>query len=463
MLGIETIIRLNKFQPRDYQIPFCKAFDEAKVKRFMCIWPRRSGKDICAFNLLLRAALKNVGVYFYCLPTFSGARKIIWDSITNSGQRFLDFIPPELIQSTNSQQMQIKLKNGSLLQLIGSDSYDTALVGTNPKGIIYSEFALADIRAYQYARPILTANEGFACFLSTPRGKNHLWELFQIAQQNPNWFCSKLTIDHTEHIPLQEIEKERHSGEMSEDLILQEYYTSFDMGVEGSYYAKYMDRMRLDRRIGIVPWESAYPVYTSWDLGVRDSNVIIFYQIIGQTIKIIDYYEKNKEGLEHYIKVVNSKPYLYKKHFAPHDIGVTELGTGMTRYEKARQLGLRFEMKRDTDGRLKSAVPHISIIDGIESVRSTLGKIWIDEQNCGKLIKALENYRQEFDIKKRIYKQNPSHDWSSHAADAMRYLCVSLALTKDGSDPAELDRRYSEAMGWQPNMPSVFRDDIQNY
>lgn len=463
-LSIETIVRLNRFVPRNYQIPIFTAMDKG-YKRIIAILPRRAGKDIAAFNLAIREALKKVGTIFYVFPTFSSGRRILWDAITIDGMRVLDFIPPEIIESKNEQQMRIRFKNGSQIQIVGSDNFDTSLVGTNAMGFIFSEYALSDPRAYQFVRPILTAADGWALFISTPRGKNHLWDLWNIASQNPeDWFAYRLTVEETKHIPLYEIEKERQSGEMSDDLIQQEYYCSFDQGVEGAYYAKYLDRMRVKGQIGIVPWEAAFRVNTAWDLGYRDSTVIIFFQVIGAQVRIIDYYEKNKEGLEHYVKVINSKPYEYGKHFAPHDINVTEYGAGLSRAEKARQLGLKFEMTTLKDNRRISAVPNIPIEDGIELVRSSFSKIWIDESNCGGLIKSLENYRQEFDIKRKVYKDQPLHDVSSHAADCLRYLCLSLNKTKDGLTAQELDKRYEQALyGNQSGMPSVFRDDLPRY
>lgn len=452
-MNIETVIKLNKFQPRHYQIPIMDALVNKGYKRVLAILPRRAGKDITAWNLCIRACLRKPCVIYYIFPTYAQAKKVIWDSITNTGDRFLDYIPQELIDVTHNQELKIRFKNGSLLQLVGSDSYDS-LMGTNPQGVVFSEYALQDPRAYQYMRPILTANDGWALFISTPRGKNHMWELYNIAKQNPEWFCYKLTVEDTNHIPLSLIEKERQEGIMSDDLIQQEYYTSFEMGVEGAYYAKYLDRMRVRNQIGQVPWESGFKVNTAWDLGVRDSTCIIFFQVIGQTVRIIDYYEKNKEGLEHYVQILNNKPYTYGKHIAPHDIKVTEFGSGMTRLEKARNLGVKFTVADD-----------ISIVDGIESVRSTFSKIWIDETKCSLLIKALENYRQEFDVKRKVYNNAPLHNWASHAADCLRYLCISLPKARDGLSAEELDKRYAEAVSgnYNANMPNIFRDDLSLY
>ena len=381
-MKVETRIHLDRFKPRSFQLPLFEAFEDKHYRKLVCIWPRRAGKDICAFNLMIRQAIRKIGVYYYIFPSYSQARKVIWDSLTNDGRRFLDFIPTQLIHKTNSQEMKVVLVNSSIIQLIGSDNIDS-IVGSNPRGCVFSEYALQDPRAYQFIRPILAANKGWALFVSTPRGKNHFWELYQIARQSDEWFCYKLTLEDTEHIPLEEIERERREGLMSEDLIQQEYYTSFSMGVEGSYYAKYLDRMRVNNQLSVVPWESSFKVHTAWDLGVRDSTAIIFFQTIGQTVRIIDCYENSKEGLEHYVKVITNKPYTYGKHIAPHDIQVKEFGSGLTRLEKARHLGIKFTLSRN-----------VSVIDGIESVRSSFDKIWIDERKCAPLVKALENYLQ---------------------------------------------------------------------
>lgn len=446
-----VIVNLDKFQPRSYQWPLLDALENKGFKRVLAVLPRRAGKDITALNYVIRQMIMNPGVYYYIFPTYSQAKKVIWDSMTNDGERILDYFPEELILQKNSQEMKIRMKaiNGkeSLFQLVGSDNYDS-LMGTNPRGVVFSEYALQDPRAYQYIRPILTANGGWALFISTPRGKNHLWELAQIAQNSPEWFYSKLSVEDTNHIPLEEIDRERREGLMSEDMIQQEYYTSFTMGVEGAYYAKYMDIARRDARIGMVPWENGFKVHTAWDIGVRDSTTIIFFQTVGQTIRIIDCYENSKEGLEHYADIIQNKPYVYGTHIAPHDIRVKEWGSGLTRIAKAKDLGIDFTI----------ADQH-NIPDGIEACRSLFSKLWIDENNCEPLLKALENYRQEYDAKRKVYNSRPLHDWSSHYADAFRYLAVSLPKTRDSLSAEDLDKRYNKVMrGPQGNMPSFFRD-----
>jgi phage terminase large subunit len=424
-----------KFRPRAYQMPLIQAFEKSDKKRFVVCWPRRAGKDITIFNLLIRAALRKKGVYFYVFPTYAQAKRVIWDSITNTGERFLDYIDQDLIANSNSQELKIILANGSLIQLAGSNNID-ALRGTNPQGIIFSEYAWQDPGAYQALRPILLANHGWAIFASTPFGQNHFYDLYRHAEQSPDWFCEKLTINDTKHISFSEIEKEREEGLISEDMIQQEYFTSFNRGVEGAYYAKYVEKMILDNRIGDVPYDIGSQVHTSWDLGIRDATSIVFFETVAGSIRIIDFYENSKEGLEHYVQVVKSKPYLYGKHIAPHDIAVREFTSGIARIDKARQLGINF-----------TVAPNLSVEDGIEAVRTMLSKVYIDKTKCDRLIKGLENYRQEWDNKHKVYKNRPLHDQWSHIADALRYMAVSLPKTRDGLSPEELDKRYRDAMG----------------
>lgn len=451
----EVELRLNEYKPRPYQLPVLKALDSG-YKRVLAVLPRRAGKDVTALNYVIRKMWEEAGVYYYIFPTYSQAKKVIWDSITNEGKRILDYFPKELVTQLNAQEMKIRMrsKNGSdsLFQLIGSDNYDS-LMGTNPRGCVFSEYALQDPLAYQYIRPILTANGGWALFISTPRGKNHLWQLSELAKQSPDWFYYRLTVEDTQHIPLEEIEKEKREGLMSDDMIQQEYYTSFEMGVEGSYYARYIDKMKRENRIDVVPWENGFKVHTAWDIGVRDHTSIIFFQTIGQTVRIIDCYENSKQGIEHYAEILANKPYIYGSHIAPHDIKVKEWGSGITRFEKARQLGIKF-----------TVADRLDVPDGIEAVRSLFNKLWIDKGRCKELIRALENYRQEYDTRKKIYKPRPLHDFSSHFADAMRYLAISLPKTRDGLSAEELNKRYEEAMmGPQAKLPSVFRDPQQYY
>lgn len=449
----QLTIRLDRFKPRPYQIPILDALENKGYRKIIAVLPRRAGKDLTCWNVMLRAALRRVGVYFYCLPTFSQARKVIWDNITIQGERILDYIPEELIANKNQQEMKIRLINGSIIQLIGSDTYNRSLVGTNPLGIVFSEAAQADLTAYRLgARPILAANDGWVIFNTTPRGKNDFYDLFKIAQQNPSqWFAYKMGLEDTKHLSEEAIEIERK--ELSEDLFEQEYNCSFELGVEGAFYAKIIDKMHLNSQIGSVPWDPSLKVHTAWDLGIgRNMSVIFFQAPTSGVIRIIDFYQRDEGGLPQYISYIKSLPYTYGKHIGPHDIRAHEIGSGMTRFETARDLGLLF-----------TQAPDVKKMDGIERVKLTLAKTWIDDRKCAHLIKALENYKQVYDSDKKTYRPEPTHDWASHPSDAMRYLAISVNKVRDGASPEDLEKRYNEAMGYQNNMPSVFRTDLPEY
>jgi len=442
-------IILDKFQARSYQYDFVKAFYDNIYRKYIICWPRKAGKDICSFNMMVMAAIRKPGVYFLIYPTYSQGKKIIWDTITNDGMRFIDFIPSQLIASTHVQELKIVLTNGSILQILGSDNVDR-LVGTNPQGILYSEAALQAPDAYNLMRPSLAANNGFVIFESTPRGKNWFYGLYKIAKDNPKeWFCSKLTLDDTKHIPKSEIEKDLRDGLMSEDLIQQEYFTSFDMGVEGSYYSKFLDKMRTEGRLGSVPYEADYKVHVSFDLGVHDATSLIWFQVVGTSVRVIDCYENTDVGLAHYAKVIKDKPYLYGAFIAPHDIRVRELGSGMSRYETAANLGLHFKI-----------APNLSLEDGIEACKAALSsKVWIDSK-CVKLINSLENYRREYDSKTQAYRNYPLRNFATHFSDSFRYLCISLSKTADGLTPEQLEKNYQEAVyGESYRLPKAFREN----
>lgn len=414
----------HKFEPRDYQLPFFQAMD-AGLKRAVLVHHRRAGKDKACLNFMAKEMLNRVGSYFYILPTYTQAKKIIWEGIDKDGFKFLDHIPKELRKRTDNTEMVIELKNGSIFRLIGSDKIDS-IVGTNPIGIVFSEYSLQDPLAWQMLRPILAENKGWAVFNFTPRGKNHAYGIFKIAQKSDNWFCNRLTIKDTNVLTIEDMDREREEG-MSDELIQQEYFCSFEGSIEGSYYGKIMRKLEEETRIRNNLYEPTVPVSTYWDLGMNDSNSILFVQIIGNEIRFIDYYETSGEGLGYYAKYLKEKPYTYDRHYFPHDAEVRELGTGKSRKEIAESLGIKpIEVVKRPEAKE----------DGIEAVRSMLPRVYIDETKCERLIDCLNSYSKKWDEKNKVYKNTPNHDWSSHGADAVQTFALGYKeLIKDYNTP----------------------------
>ena len=384
-------------------------------KRCVLVWNRRAGKDVTSWNFLISEAIVKKGVYYYIFPTFSQGRKAIWDSITTDGINFLEFVPDPIVKHKNNQEMKITLVNGSIIQVVGSDNYNS-IMGTNPCGCLFSEYSLQNPNAWQYIRPILDANGGWAIFVFTPRGSNHAKDMFDMAQHNDKWFCQRLTNKETHTYTEEQIEDMRKE-EMTEDMIQQEVFCSFTLGIDGSYYANYLTDLWDKKQIGKVPWDKTQRVHTSWDIGIGDSCVIIWWQCCGNEIHFIDYFENHGKGMPYYIDILKEKPYKYGFHFAPHDIKAHEFGSGNARIDTASNLGIEFTVLET----LKWKVD-----DGIELVRGMFPRFWIDYEKCVHIVKSLENYRKEYDDVRKIYKSRPFHDKYSHCADAMRYACIAI-------------------------------------
>ena len=413
----------HQFKLREYQIPFFNAM--STKKRAVLVWHRRAGKEKTCWNYLISQALQKVGIYYYFFPHFAQGRKILWDGIDKQGMRFLDHLPACLIDGKkNSTEMKIRLKNGSIIQVVGTNNIDS-IVGTNPIGCVFSEYSLQDPTAWSLIRPILTENGGWAVFNFTPRGSNHAKELFDMAKQNPEWFCELLTVKDTNIIPESAIQSEREDG-MSEDFIQQEFYCSFTLGIQGSYYSRYIQKMWDEGRITSVPYDEYAPVSTFWDIGVSDETVILFAQNVGQEVHIIDMYVNQGEGLAHYAKIIDQKAkdnaWIYDSHFAPHDIQVRELGSGaQTRLQIAKDLGVSFQI-----------TPNIPLMEGIELARGLFSRLWVDKDKCNYFIKAAENYQKRYNEKLNVYSELPLHNWASHTADAYRYLAINQSKIRKG-------------------------------
>ena len=274
---------------RDYQAEPWEVFQRDDFKRGVLVVPRRNGKDLLCWNTIIAKAMKRVGLYYYMAPYYNQVRQIIWEGFDGSGRRFFDYIPPQLIKGYTKLDMRIDLANGSQIKLQGSDNIDR-IVGTNPFGIVFTEFSLHKPQAWDYLRPILAENGGWAIFNGTPRGLNHLFDIHQKAQTTPGWYSQFLTRDDTGIPSLEAIEEDRRSG-MPEELIQQEYYCSFFSGSAGAYYSQQLMGMREQGRITQVPYEPRLPVYTAWDLGIRDATAIWFCQPFNASFRLIDYYE----------------------------------------------------------------------------------------------------------------------------------------------------------------------------
>ena len=407
--------------PRPYQLPCVKYMCQDKPNlRAVVAWHRRAGKDLTSINIIAMKALQRKGLYLYIGPFNNQIRRIIWQGQDGDGRKFIDFIPREAVVRKSEQEMSLTLSNGSTVQLLGADNPDK-LVGINPVGVVFSEFSLSDPTAWVLTNPILAENGGWALFNGTPRGQNHFYHMLNRAKSNKDWYSSHLSVLETKAIRPKELAKAR--DEMNNEARFQsEFMCSFDTPVEGAYYGEIISKLyKKEQIIANIPPDPALPVHTAWDLGMDDSTTIWFFQQHQKEIRVINYYENSGEGLQHYARELDRFASLndvtYGRHYAPHDIAVRELGTGRSRLETARSLGIRF-----------TPVKRLAISDGIEAVRQILPQCWFSQTHTSQGLKCLQDYRKEWDAQKNTFKKTPVHDSSSHGADGFRTLAVGIKL-----------------------------------
>ena len=430
----------NGWRARGYQAASWRAF-EAGIKRQLLIWPRRAGKDDV---LLHKTALAmhpppgkhnypnfRIGNYWHCLPQFEQARKAIWEAVNpHSGKRRIDeAFPAPLRKSTNATTMSIEFHSGSHWRVVGSDNPDS-LVGASPVGVGFSEWDLSNPSAWVYIAPMLAENKGWAEFVTTPRGHGNAYRLFNEHRNNPAWFVERLTWDMIQHVPMERIEQDRRDysalfgRDAADALIQQEYWCSFEAAILGAYYGREMAEADTDGRIGKVEFDERQPVHTAWDLGVDDATAIWWFQAVGGAILLLDYYEATGYAVSHYAELIHRRAgergWTRGTDYVPHDARQREFSSS-GRDGRAKQ---RIEVMLEHELSPKVVQNH-AVIDGISAVRQVIHRCHFDADRCAEGLECLRQYRAEWDDDLKVFKKTPLHDWSSHGADAMRYLAMA--------------------------------------
>lgn len=376
---------------------------------------RRAGKTVACVMDLIDAALnfkKHAnGRFAYIAPYYAQAKDVAWNYV----KQFCSVIPG--VQFHESE-LKVSLPNGSTIRLYGADNYDR-MRGLYFDGVVLDEIADMDPRAWtEVIRPTLSDRKGWAVFIGTPKGPNAFRDLIYGdenslgALKDPAWFCAILKASETGLIDAAELETLKAS--MSIDQYMQEFECSFEAAIKGAYYADQLRVMQMEGRITRVPYTKFAPVFTSWDLGIRDQAAIWFGQRVGSEVRWIDYFESHSVGLDVYAQYLREwaaeRRAVYSTHYFPHDVEVRELSTGKSRRQTLYELG--FENIE--------TVPQHNVLDGINASRRILEVSWIDEEACKKGIRCLQMYRSDMDEKTGAFKPKPVHDQYSHGADAFR-------------------------------------------
>ena len=395
------------YTPRPLQ---AKLHAELSEKRWaVVVMHRRAGKTVMAINHLLRDAIlcdRPNPRFFYIAPTYRQAKQISFDYI----KQFAGKIPMVRFHET---ELRCHLPNGARIQLLGSEN-PASLRGIYADGVVLDEMAdMPESLFPEVIRPALSDRKGYAIFIGTPRGHNAFYDLFTAAEQQDDWHTAIYKASETNILDEEELEAARSM--MSVDQFEQEFQCSWVANVPGAVFGKELQEAQETGRISSVPYDPTARVDTWWDLGIGDSTAIWFTQSVGRAVHVIDFYENRGEGLPHYAKVLADKDYFYGTHNAPHDIEVRELGSGKSRREVSWDLGINFRV-----------VPKLPVEDGLHAAQMLIPRCWFDQESCKPGLESLRHYHRAYNERLRSFRNTPVHDWSSHAADAFRYLAVGL-------------------------------------
>ena len=405
-----------KYRPRSVFLDF----HDRKQRWAVIVAHRRCGKTVACINdLIVKALLENKkhAQYAYIAPFYSQAKSVAW--------RYLERFSEPFMTKANQSELWVELVNGARIRLFGADNPDALrgnfLDGADMKPSVWGEII----------RPLLADRKGWATFIGTPKGHNSFYDIFNEAQKNPAWYTKVLRADQTNLLPQAELDDARAS--MSDNQYEQEFLCSFEAAILGAYYGQEMRRVTDLERITTVDYDPMFPCHTVWDLGFNDSTAIIWFQVVYGEIRILDHHMSNGQAIPYYLGLLALKEdeygYKYGYHYLPHDARAKTLASGGKSI--IEQISTKIDIKH-----LK-IVPNLSLQDGIQATRLALTRAWFDNK-CHELIECLRQYQREWDDDKKVFRDRPKHDWTSHSADAMRYLSI---VWKDEESPILKDTR----------------------
>ena len=454
------------YSPRRWAIPFHEA-----RQRFLClVLHRRAGKTTsilnhhqraCTSPTWERARLRSLDPgltdqqidklckrrnYAHILPTLTQNKLSCWELLK-------DIASPILSQcKVNESELSIRYPGGAKLRLFGSDNPD-ALRNTAFSGVSFDEWSLHPPNVFsEILSKSLADHLGYAIFAGTIKGHDQLYQTYESAKADPDWFSIWQPVDvslRTEQDvairlirqAMTDDQKLVSIGIMTQEEYEQEWYLSDTAAIKGSYYGHLMAAAKADGRVCRVPYDPALPVDTDWDLGMDDSTSIVFSQSLrSREVRIVDYLEIEGQGLQPAIAELKRRPYLYGQHWGPHDIEVREwTQAGKTRRQVARDLGFNFDV-----------TPKLGLQEGIDCVRRLLPRCWFDDVRTSKLVEALTRYHKPWNERTQSYGTQPVHDQWSHGADAFRGLAV-----RHQPPASEEPKRRRDVLAGTPNTPSL--------
>jgi len=402
----EEVIHTFDYESR----PVFEDFHERQQRWAVIVAHRRCGKTVACINDLIRRALeenKENGRYAYVAPFYAQAKTIAWD--------YLKRYAEPATTKANQSELWVELHNGSRIRLFGGDSPDS-LRGLYLDGVVLDEYA--DMKPSIWGaviRPLLADRRGWAVFIGTPKGHNSFYEVYENATKLSNWFVKTLRASQTKLLADEELEDAQAS--MSQDQYEQEFECSFEAAIMGAFYGKEMRILTDGGRIREIEYDTYFPVHTAWDLGYSDDTSIWWYQVVHGEIRVLDYHSSNGHQVSYYTDLIKSKGYKYGTHWLPHDARAKTLASGGKSIIEQISSQIPLESLK--------IVPSLSLQDGIQATRLALMRSWFDAEKCKDGIECLRQYQREYDEDKKVFRDKPRHDWTSHGADAFRMLSIA--------------------------------------
>jgi hypothetical protein len=388
---------------------------------------RRCGKTVACINDLLLRAInegKDNARYAYIAPYYAQAKSIAWDYL-------MRYSEPVRVNH-NISELWVELMNGSRIRLFGGDSPDS-LRGNYLDGVIIDEMADTKPSLWgEVIRPLLSDRRGWAVFIGTPKGHNTFYDIYQYANLNPNeWYSKTLRASQTKIIAQEELDDALKL--MTIDQYQQEFECSFEAAIIGAIYGTEMRLLTDAGRIDKVECDPMFPVHTAWDLGFNDATAIWWYQVVHGEIRVLDYHEAHGQPIIYYANQIKERPYEYGTHWLPHDAKAKTLASG----GKSIIEQIFDKLPKESF----KIVPNLSLQDGIQATRMALSRTWFDAMKCSEGIECLRQYQREYDEDKKVFRDKPRHDWTSHGADAFRMLSVAWR------DEAEIAKQNAPIRG----------------
>jgi Terminase-like family. len=412
------------FTPREWQAPLM----DDPAKRIVAVVHRRAGKSTALLWRGLKVAItskKPLPRVVHILPYgVMWTRTGLWDQAVRAAEA----IPGTQVRRS---EMAIRLPNGGTWQAGGADNPDSWRGGYADECIIDEFDDTPQTMVSLAIEPMLADRDGTLVRSGTPKGRGLLQAAYDRARLSAGY--SSYLLDYTKTNALSDEAITRLREEMSEEEFAQELECSFNAPNSGSYYGKLLDEAERTNRITHVSHDPALKVWTAWDLGIDDSTAIWCAQISRSgEWRLIDYLEDSGESLDHYVRLLQQRPYVYERHLLPHDAQVRELGSGRSRTETLHSLGVR----------PTRVVRQHSVADGINAVRMILPRCWFDAERCAAGIKALRHYRREWNEGAQTWRATPVHDFASHGADAARYLALGVREAEEKPLDGIIERQF---------------------